>query len=274
MLDAWANEFPGLLTVESIGQSYEGREIQLATVTNLGTGPPEEKPAIFVHAQIHAMEFTGTTAALNLLDRLLHGHGDDERVTHGARHTHLLRRPSREPGRRGCGTRGWALPTFQRSAVPARGAAGRAPSRGRRRRRAPTDDAAPRPERLLEAASRRRAAARRAPARRLRRRLLPGVPRGHDPELGRGQREDRSGARGPRSEPQLARRLGARRRAARRGALSHVGARGPRARRGDRRSEEHHELHRLPHLLGRASPPVLAPVRTTTSRRPTCARSS
>ena len=35
---------------------------------------------MFVHAQIHAMEFTGTTAALNLLDHLLHS--DDARVRH------------------------------------------------------------------------------------------------------------------------------------------------------------------------------------------------
>ena len=80
-LDAWAKQFPALLQLDSIGQSYEGREIAIATLTNLQTGPPDEKPAVFVHAQIHAMEFTGTTAALNLLDRLLHGHGEDERVT-------------------------------------------------------------------------------------------------------------------------------------------------------------------------------------------------
>jgi murein tripeptide amidase MpaA len=80
-LAAWTDEFPGLCQVESIGKSYEGREIPLVTVTNLESGPPEEKPALFVHAQIHAMEFTGTTAALHLLDRLLHGHGEDERVT-------------------------------------------------------------------------------------------------------------------------------------------------------------------------------------------------
>ncbi len=80
-LDAWAAEFPGLCKIESIGKSYEGREIPLVTVTNYETGPPEEKPAIFVHAQIHAMEFTGTTAAMSLLDRLLNGYGDDEKVT-------------------------------------------------------------------------------------------------------------------------------------------------------------------------------------------------
>ncbi|HUF01662.1 MAG TPA: M14 family metallopeptidase, partial [Gaiellaceae bacterium] len=73
--------FPRLIQVEPIGQSYEGRDIPLATVTNLDTGPADEKPAVFLHAQIHAMEFTGTTAALHLLDRLLHGYGEDERVT-------------------------------------------------------------------------------------------------------------------------------------------------------------------------------------------------
>ena len=81
-LGAWAADFPRLCTVESIGTSYEGREIPLVTVTNLDTGPPEEKPAVIVHAQIHASEFTGTTAALHLLDRLLYGHGTDDRVTH------------------------------------------------------------------------------------------------------------------------------------------------------------------------------------------------
>ena len=80
-LEAWASEFPSLLELESIGQSHEGRDIWLCTVTNGDTGPADEKPAVVVHAQIHAMEFTGTTAALSLLDRLLHGHGTDARVT-------------------------------------------------------------------------------------------------------------------------------------------------------------------------------------------------
>jgi murein tripeptide amidase MpaA len=80
-LAAWVDEFAGLCQVESIGKSYEGRAIPLVTVTSLETGPPEEKPAVFIHAQIHAMEFTGTTAALNLVDRLLHSYGEDERVT-------------------------------------------------------------------------------------------------------------------------------------------------------------------------------------------------
>jgi Zinc carboxypeptidase len=81
-LDAWASGFPELCSVEPIGESYEGRPIPLVTVTNTKTGPADEKPAVFIHAQIHATEYTGTTAALSLIDRLLHGYGDDERVTH------------------------------------------------------------------------------------------------------------------------------------------------------------------------------------------------
>jgi hypothetical protein len=80
-LVAWAGEFSALCQVESIGKSFEGRDIPLVTVTNLATGPPEEKPAVLVHAQIHASEFTGTTAALNLIDGLLHGYGEDARIT-------------------------------------------------------------------------------------------------------------------------------------------------------------------------------------------------
>jgi murein tripeptide amidase MpaA len=80
-LEAWTSEHHGLCWVESIGTSYEGRPIPLVTVTNRDKGAYEEKPAVFVHAQIHAMEFTGTTAALNLIDRLLHGYDEDERIT-------------------------------------------------------------------------------------------------------------------------------------------------------------------------------------------------
>jgi hypothetical protein len=80
-LEAWTAEFPDLVSVEEIGRSYEDRPIPLVTVTSSSTGPHDEKPAAFVHAQIHAMEFTGTTAALNLVERLLRGYGEDDRIT-------------------------------------------------------------------------------------------------------------------------------------------------------------------------------------------------
>jgi murein tripeptide amidase MpaA len=80
LLQGWAQSRPELLRLESIGKSYEGRDIWLATVTNLDTGPPEEKPALWLDANIHASEVTGCTAALHLLHHLLCGHGRDDRV--------------------------------------------------------------------------------------------------------------------------------------------------------------------------------------------------
>jgi Zinc carboxypeptidase len=80
-LRAWAEEAPQLCRLESIGQSYEGRDIWLAIVTNFDTGPDDEKPALLVEANIHSVEVTGCTAALHLVHKLLGEHGRDEKVT-------------------------------------------------------------------------------------------------------------------------------------------------------------------------------------------------
>ncbi len=80
-LRAWAEEEPELCSVESIGHSFEGRDIWLATLTNSETGAHLDKPGFLVEANIHSMEWTGCAAALHLIYRLLCGHGSDERVT-------------------------------------------------------------------------------------------------------------------------------------------------------------------------------------------------
>ena len=81
ILHGWAEEHPQLFRVESIGKSYEGRDIWLTTVTNVDTGPDLEKPGFLVEANIHAIEVTGCTAALHLIDKLLRGYGNDPKVT-------------------------------------------------------------------------------------------------------------------------------------------------------------------------------------------------
>jgi murein tripeptide amidase MpaA len=79
LLAGWAAERPDLMAVESIGRSWQGRDIWLVTCTDASTGPAAEKPALFVEANIHAAELTGSTAALHLLHRLITG-GDDPRI--------------------------------------------------------------------------------------------------------------------------------------------------------------------------------------------------
>jgi hypothetical protein len=80
-LRAWADEAPKLCRVESIGSSYEDRDIWLVTVTNTETGDDLDKPGFLIEANIHSMEWTGCTAALHLIHRLLSEYGNEERIT-------------------------------------------------------------------------------------------------------------------------------------------------------------------------------------------------
>jgi murein tripeptide amidase MpaA len=81
LLDALAAEAPHLLELSEIGRSHEDRAITLATITNTATGPHDEKPALWIDANIHATEHTGGTAALNLIHKLVTQHGSDDTVT-------------------------------------------------------------------------------------------------------------------------------------------------------------------------------------------------
>ena len=74
-------EHPDLLELSEVGRSSEDRPLWRCTVTNRATGPHSEKPAIWIDANIHATELTGSTAALHLVDRLVGEHGIDETVT-------------------------------------------------------------------------------------------------------------------------------------------------------------------------------------------------
>ena len=80
-MKGFAEDYPGLCEVASIGQSREGREILLAEITNRETGPASEKPAFWVDGNTHAGEVTGSMAALHLIQTLLKGHGEDDLIT-------------------------------------------------------------------------------------------------------------------------------------------------------------------------------------------------
>ncbi len=75
LLHAYAEEFPQLVQVQSLGKSYEGRDIWLATLTNRATGAAEEKPALWVDGNIHASEVSPSSACLYLIQALTSGYG-------------------------------------------------------------------------------------------------------------------------------------------------------------------------------------------------------
>lgn len=81
LLQEYASAFPQLASLESIGKSYEGRDIWALTVTNTETGDHLEKPAFYVDGNIHGSEVTASTTALYWAWTLLSGHGTDDQIT-------------------------------------------------------------------------------------------------------------------------------------------------------------------------------------------------
>jgi len=81
ILRGYAEEFSGLVKMESVGKSYEGRDIWVVVVTNFGTGPDEEKPALWVDGNIHASELSTSTMCLYHIHSLVSQYGKDEDVT-------------------------------------------------------------------------------------------------------------------------------------------------------------------------------------------------
>ncbi len=78
-LRAFESRYPTLIHLDSIGKSYEGRYIWLATVT--ANGSDRDKPALWVDGNIHASEVSPTTTCLYLIEKLLTHYGTDEAIT-------------------------------------------------------------------------------------------------------------------------------------------------------------------------------------------------
>lgn len=56
--------YPDLVTMESAGKSYQGRDIIVLTITDRKTGNPDHKPGFWIDGNIHSVELQGTEMAL------------------------------------------------------------------------------------------------------------------------------------------------------------------------------------------------------------------
>lgn len=81
LLHDYADRYPGLVQLQSIGHSHEGRDIWLMSVTRQASGPADSKPAMWVDGNIHAAELVGSMACLYLLDYLVTRDGRDADVS-------------------------------------------------------------------------------------------------------------------------------------------------------------------------------------------------
>lgn len=81
LLKNWEKSYPHLCKLESIGKSLEGRELWLMTLTDFETGKPEDKSAYWIDGNTHAIEITGSQAALHTIDMLIKGYKKDNFIT-------------------------------------------------------------------------------------------------------------------------------------------------------------------------------------------------
>jgi len=73
--------YPDLASLESIGESYEGRDLWVVTLTNRETGPPGSKPALFLDGCLDSSEVVVCEGTLYSIQQFLNGYGSDERIT-------------------------------------------------------------------------------------------------------------------------------------------------------------------------------------------------
>ncbi len=83
---AWAEAFPDVVRLTSLGQSDEGRDLWLLT---LGKDPDRVRPAAWVDGNMHASELAGSSAALAIAEDVIHLMADPDAVLHDVP-AHLL----------------------------------------------------------------------------------------------------------------------------------------------------------------------------------------
>ncbi|MFW5697618.1 MAG: M14 family metallopeptidase [Fimbriimonadaceae bacterium] len=88
LLRDYEKAFPELVSLETIGESHEGRDIWMVTVTRKSTGEPHTKPAVWCDGNIHASELSASTAVLKILHLLC----EEQPVTLDSRTYYLVPR--------------------------------------------------------------------------------------------------------------------------------------------------------------------------------------
>lgn len=80
-LNGLAGAYPELTSLDSLGQSWQGRDIWCMTLTNPATGSADSKPAFYIDGHIHAEEVATSQTALYTIWYLLENYDTDPQVT-------------------------------------------------------------------------------------------------------------------------------------------------------------------------------------------------
>ena len=96
MMQRWADEFPHLCHVDTIGTSVNGRLI-LSMYIQPQTDDDLYRPEFFYSSTIHGDELTGYVMMLRLIDTLLHGYGNNPQYTNLINRTRISINPLANP---------------------------------------------------------------------------------------------------------------------------------------------------------------------------------
>lgn len=81
LLQQLAAAHPEICRLESIGKSWQGREMWMMTITNFGKGEELRKPGFWLDGGIHANEIQASDAALYTCWYLIEGYGQMDYIT-------------------------------------------------------------------------------------------------------------------------------------------------------------------------------------------------
>jgi hypothetical protein len=81
LLRMWAQKYPDLVDLYSVGKSFEGRDIWQITIANKKTGKDTDKPAFFIEGGRHSGEVTGIETVLYFINHVLTSYGTDPAIT-------------------------------------------------------------------------------------------------------------------------------------------------------------------------------------------------
>ena len=93
----WAEQYPQLIDMYEVGNSYEGRPIYQITLTNKNTGKATEKPAAFFEGGRHSGEVSGVVSVLWLMRFLIYEYGKDPQITNIINKNTIYLRPINNP---------------------------------------------------------------------------------------------------------------------------------------------------------------------------------
>ena len=95
--EKWAKEYPDIVDLYIVAESFEGRPIYQMTITNKETGKDTDKPAAFFEGGRHSGEVTSSESVLWLTKHLLENYGKDEAITNLIDTKAIYLRPQNNP---------------------------------------------------------------------------------------------------------------------------------------------------------------------------------